>query len=236
MAITLTSASEWLREHPHTIASFAIGLLAGIGICLPLGWKLPDAIASLVGAAAGAAAAVGGAVWAAREKQEFENRNEAVRQDRRAHLMIIGAMEPILLMRLSIMSVRAVLRQAEEGKFDGSRPDFIKVATIEIHHRFPEVRDLMDLPDPVGQNTAAVLTVAAMYNSTVARLALPGKALIPIANMVEALELGRMLDQVQASLARAVNGMTRYEQSTAAIDYLERGDGTSVDLAILQEG
>lgn len=150
--------------------------------------------------------------------------------------MIIGAMEPILLMRLSIMSVRAVLRQAEEGKFDGSRPDFIKVATIEIHHRFPEVRDLMDLPDPVGQNTAAVLTVAAMYNSTVARLALPGKALIPIANMVEALELGRMLDQVQASLARAVNGMTRYEQSMAAIDYLERGDGTSVDLAILQEG
>jgi uncharacterized protein YqiB (DUF1249 family) len=69
MRAAYRKVGSWLQEHPHTLVSLCAGVGIGLAIAIPLGWKLPDSAAALVGALIGAGAAVGGALWAANYKQ-----------------------------------------------------------------------------------------------------------------------------------------------------------------------
>jgi hypothetical protein len=82
-----------MSAHPHSLVCAALGLFAGVLLKIPTGWALPDPTASLVGAFAGAAAAVGGALWAANAKQHQEDAKDDLR---RRHLasMVAAAIFP----------------------------------------------------------------------------------------------------------------------------------------------
>jgi hypothetical protein len=83
---------SWFTDHPHTLVSLAIGICVGVLMKIPTGWVLPEA-GSLVGAACGALAAVGSALWAANAKQRKEDAR-ADTQQRQIASMIAAAIVP----------------------------------------------------------------------------------------------------------------------------------------------
>lgn len=76
----------WLF-HPRSMICAALGLFAGVLLKFPTGWSLPDSTASLIGAFAGAGAAVGGALWAANAKQRQEDEMFARRAELKLHTL-----------------------------------------------------------------------------------------------------------------------------------------------------
>ncbi|QBB69877.1 hypothetical protein ELE36_05555 [Pseudolysobacter antarcticus] len=54
---------RWLSAHSQLMTGAGVGVVLGALITMPLGWHLPDQIAGLVGAFAGAIATVGGGLW-----------------------------------------------------------------------------------------------------------------------------------------------------------------------------
>jgi hypothetical protein len=72
MNSALGTVKEFVESYPWVIASFFTGIFIGLLIALPLGWELPEPGGTLFAAAVGAAAAVGGAIWAAKYKQDAE--------------------------------------------------------------------------------------------------------------------------------------------------------------------
>ena len=61
----------WLAGHATTLIAAAVAFLAGVCVMLPMGWKLPESAAALLGAVIGAVATIGGAVllWQVQERQ-----------------------------------------------------------------------------------------------------------------------------------------------------------------------
>lgn len=60
----MVKSLRWIASHPGILAAFALGALVGLSFILPFSpWVLPDSHASLIGAALGAAIAVGGAAF-----------------------------------------------------------------------------------------------------------------------------------------------------------------------------
>ncbi|GLQ45681.1 hypothetical protein GCM10007862_07320 [Dyella lipolytica] len=84
MAKALKKIFDWVSAHPHSLVCVFLGLLGGVLIRFPGGWVLPDPTASLIGAFAGAGAAVGGALWAANAKQRQEDARVAIRAEAHA--------------------------------------------------------------------------------------------------------------------------------------------------------
>lgn len=100
----------WVSAHPHSIVFTALGLLVGVLLKFPSGWTPPDPMASVVGAFAGAAAAVGGALWAANAKQHQEDAKVALHEHR-----IAAAIAPALIGDLNVAA--HVLRELKDNAF-----------------------------------------------------------------------------------------------------------------------
>jgi hypothetical protein len=70
----------WCYSNANLLLLGAICFLAGVGLSVPLGWKLPDTITSLFGSVAGAIGAVGGAflLWQAQEARAAIRLGESI--------------------------------------------------------------------------------------------------------------------------------------------------------------
>ncbi|WP_250627229.1 hypothetical protein [Pinirhizobacter soli] len=112
MALAFASGSNWLAEHPHTLISFALGLLAGSVITIPLGWTLPGTAASLVGATVGVAGAVGGGLWAANAKQRQEERRADMANHDMAAMVASAIVPEIASARKTLLLISTSLRSA----------------------------------------------------------------------------------------------------------------------------
>lgn len=78
---------EFVESHPWVIVSLFAGIFIGLTIALPLGWELPEPGGSLLAATSGAAVAVGGAIWAAKYKQDAEiSEHKGQRDEETKHL------------------------------------------------------------------------------------------------------------------------------------------------------
>lgn len=90
MRTSVRKVFAWFQIHPHTLVSLCIGVGIGVAITIPLGWKLPDSVAALLGAVIGAGAAVGAALWAANAKQLQEDAKADLRTRHLASLIAMA--------------------------------------------------------------------------------------------------------------------------------------------------
>jgi len=87
MTLVPRTVKKFIQSHPWVIVSFCAGFFIGLMIALPFGWELPEPGGSLLAATLGAAAAVGGAIWAAKYKQDAEiSEHEGQRAEEIKHL------------------------------------------------------------------------------------------------------------------------------------------------------
>lgn len=108
----------WLRTYPHTLISFAAGLLCGVIVMIPLGIELPGTAAALVGTVVGVAGTVGGALWAANAKQDRENLRDATQRVGLASLIASILAEELGSGRTS---VKALMDHLDEGISDADK-------------------------------------------------------------------------------------------------------------------
>lgn len=108
----MRAAFKWVSTHPHSLVCMSIGLFVGVLIKFPTGWSLPDPAASLVGAFAGAAAAVGGALWAANAKQHQEDLKDVVRQKHIATIVASAIIPEVASARRNFVLIADQLDQA----------------------------------------------------------------------------------------------------------------------------
>jgi len=217
--------ATWLRAYPWTLVAWATGVITGLLIALPFGWVLPEPIGALAGAGIGAAAAVGGAVWAAKYKQDAEAAQDRAMQLRRAQRIAIESSEVLLRLRSRALDVRSLLKAGAEGRYNGMPVAFVSNAMLYGADELPHGDVLDDLPYPIGPSIAALRAMLAMYNGSVQRFLAKADAL---PERLASLKLPEMLDASQAAMARAAKHLSTYEPSFSFVDYLDRGDGTSV--------
>ena len=119
------AAWNWVAMHPHSLACVALGLLVGVLLKFPKGWVLPDPSASLIGAFAGAAAAVGGALWAANAKQHQEDAKDDRRQKHMATMIAAAIFPEIASAKLNLALIAdrlgEAIVEAEGGSLTGLR-------------------------------------------------------------------------------------------------------------------
>lgn len=110
---------NWISAHPHSLVCGAVGTFIGVLIKFPAGWSLPDPAASLVGAFAGAAAAVGGALWAANAKQHQEDLKDVVHQKHIATIVASAIVPEVASARRNLVLIAdnldRAIRDADSG-------------------------------------------------------------------------------------------------------------------------
>jgi hypothetical protein len=114
---------SWMSAHPHSLVCLAFGLFVGALIKFPTGWMLPDPTASLIGAFAGAAAAVGGALWAANAKQHQEDAKADFRQRHLASMIAAAIFPEIASARRNFVVIAdrldEAIKEADAGNLTG---------------------------------------------------------------------------------------------------------------------
>jgi len=107
-------------DHPHTLFSGVVGFGLGMLAMLPLGWRLPDATASLIGAMFGAAAAVSGALWAANAKQRQEDARADEKQRHLASMIAVAVIPEIVGARRNFVLIAnrldAAIKEADKAQ------------------------------------------------------------------------------------------------------------------------
>lgn len=155
----LKRVTPWLRAHPHTMVALAAGLLLGVAICLPLGWKLPDPVAAILGAAIGAGAAVGGALWAANAKQSQEDAKADERRRQVAHMIAAAIASEISLTHNFLAWQAEQLRSAIPGADISGSGDRVRELFANTKVSAEMCRTFLERLDVFGSDTPVVVGV-----------------------------------------------------------------------------
>lgn len=72
--------AKWCHANAKVLLWGSICFVAGVGVSVPLGWKLPDTISALFGSIAGAISAVGGAflIWQAQDARSASRISDSI--------------------------------------------------------------------------------------------------------------------------------------------------------------
>lgn len=127
MTSIVRSAVSWMSAHPHSLVCAALGIFTGVLLKIPAGWALPDPTASLIGAFAGAAAAVGGALWAANAKQHQEDAKADLRQRHLASMIASAIIPEIASARRNLDLIATTLNEAIKKADTGNLVDVYAV-------------------------------------------------------------------------------------------------------------
>ena len=144
--------------YPHTLISFATGLLVGLAVMMPFGIELPGTAAGLLGTVVGVAGTVGGALWAANAKQDRENLRDVDQRARLASLISYVLSEELAAGRTT---AKTLLSHLDEAIIDGEKTGNANKACAAFRAAIPARSSMcdrfLDRLDVFGDNFPAVM-------------------------------------------------------------------------------
>ena len=166
----------WLQAYPHTLISFCVGLGSGMAITMPLGWRLPDSSATLIGAMIGAGAAVGGALWAANAKQRQEEGKADEKQEQVARMIASAIAEEVAvgqrIINWQLESIRSAMSKDGDAEFRSRVLEIFRAAEIEhsMCKMFADRLDAFGVDAPLVMDAVASILSANATNRSLAAL------------------------------------------------------------------
>lgn len=153
---------------PGWLIAFALGVLTGVVLCMPLGWTLPGSSAELIGGAIGALIAIGGAVlvWQLQESERVDTSAVAIKNALLPSLAMLDRLADTnpndhgaLLHSLDL--AKAAVAQSREfvalfGKdilTDPGRHEAYQLIRVALDSSFEDIRHGMTSPGLSGKQT-----------------------------------------------------------------------------------